>query len=363
MGFRKADQTAENLPRSLPGSVQVDLWCQAPAGFHRDREAVWFQHYHEIPTWSEGMQHLNELSSVIWILNCFAIQKMSVSMQSAVQWPVLNYKVCKLPKKHHICRRQEGGNIIVLITFCQHCNRLWTRLCLAPTHSLTLLHISFQLIQGTVRWWELWDKLQHKNRNQVNTSKLKLKELCLPSSGGISVAVCSLWEKPSHAQSACCCKDCPATGHFRSQPQGLQDSPAAGAFWWRQCLQEEILVNLAGVFHGSLFSWQNLHSEICGKRDKVEELLKHADQCSAAIKVLRSQHFCGCGFSWSGTSHCLCSADGWKVSSLMCVQKLLGWSILGTKHNESNLCTCHLKTVGSSSRHKWELLLWIKASF
>lgn len=98
MGFRKADQTAENLPRSLPGSVQVDLWCQAPAGFYWVHKAVWFQHYHEIPTWSEGMQHLNELSSVIWILNCFAIQKISVSTQSAIQWPVLNYKVCKLPK-------------------------------------------------------------------------------------------------------------------------------------------------------------------------------------------------------------------------------------------------------------------------
>uniref|UniRef100_A0A8C9L6C7 Desmoplakin n=1 Tax=Serinus canaria TaxID=9135 RepID=A0A8C9L6C7_SERCA len=33
-----------------------------------------------------------------------------------------------------------------------------------------------------------------------------------------------------------------------------------------------------------LHDQKNLHSEICGKRDKVEELLKHADQCSAAIK-------------------------------------------------------------------------------
>lgn len=98
MGFRKADQTAENLPRSLPGSVQVDLWCQASAGCYWVHEAVWFQHYHEIPAWSEGMQHLNELFSIIWILNCFAIQKIPVSMLSSIWWPVLNYKVCKLPK-------------------------------------------------------------------------------------------------------------------------------------------------------------------------------------------------------------------------------------------------------------------------
>lgn len=109
MGFRKADQTTENLPRSLPGSVQMDLWCQAQAGFYWVHEAVRLQRYHEISTRSEGIQHLNELSSITWILNCFAIQKISVSMQTTVQWLVLNYKVRKLPKKHHMCRRQERG--------------------------------------------------------------------------------------------------------------------------------------------------------------------------------------------------------------------------------------------------------------
>lgn len=53
---------------------------------------------------------------------------------------------------------------------------------------------------------------------------------------------------------------------------------------------------LRDCFTAHFFSWQNLHSEICGKRDKVEELLKHADQCSAAIKVLGFQHFYGVWF-------------------------------------------------------------------
>jgi len=164
MGFRKADQTTEDLPRSLPGSLQMDQWCQAQAGCYRVHETVWLQRCHEIPTWSEGMQHLNELSSIIWILNCFVIQKIPVSMQSAIHWHILNYKVRKLPKQHHMRRGQERRNIIFLITFCQHRYRLWTRLFLAPAWSLTLLHISFELIQGTLWWCKLWDKLQNKNK-------------------------------------------------------------------------------------------------------------------------------------------------------------------------------------------------------
>lgn len=97
-----------------------------------------------------------------------------------------------------------------------------------------------------------------------------------------------------------------------------------------------------GLLHSSLFSWQNLHSEICGKRDKVEELLKHADQCSAAIKVLGFQHFYRLWFSWSGISYCLHSSDRQNVSSLVCVFVLArrncwGKIVIYAKHNKSNL--------------------------
>lgn len=54
---------------------------------------------------------MNESSSIIWILNCFAIQRIPVSMQSAIQWPVLNYKVCKLPRNTACV---EGGREEIL---------------------------------------------------------------------------------------------------------------------------------------------------------------------------------------------------------------------------------------------------------
>lgn len=159
MGFRKTNQTAENLPRSLPGSVQMDLWCQAQAGFYRVHEAVWLQHYHEISTWSEGRQHLHELSSIIWILNCLAIQKISVSVQSAIQWPVLNYKVRKLPKNTTCVegRREEIllSSLLSVRTATDY-EQDWFWLLRDHWH---FWHISFELIQGTVWWCNLWDKL------------------------------------------------------------------------------------------------------------------------------------------------------------------------------------------------------------
>lgn len=42
------------------------------------------------------------------------------------------------------------------------------------------------------------------------------------------------------------------------------------------------------------------------------------------LRYLDLSIFVGCGFSWSGTSHCLCSADGCRVSSLMMCTKIAG---------------------------------------
>lgn len=108
----------------------------------------------------------------------------------------------------------------------------------------------------------------------------------------------------------------------------------------------------------TFFSWQNLHSEICGKRDKVEELLKHADQCSAAIKVLGFQHFYGVWFFMvRRIPLCLLC---WQVKCQLpdvCVCRN-SWAeaLVCTKYNKSNLSTCYLKTTGWCRRYQWELL-------
>lgn len=155
--------------------------------------------------------------------------------------------------------------------------------------------------------------------------------LSLPSSESCWVARCSFW------RTAFCTVRLPLWE--RHGYTSFQSEPLVS--YCRHLVDAVCTGKSEGLLHSSLFSWQNLHSEICGKRDKVEELLKHADQCSAAIKVLGFQHFYRWLFSWSGSSYCLHSSDRQNVSSLGCVcackKKLLGKKIIiYTKDNKSN---------------------------
>lgn len=156
------------------------------------------------------------------------------------------------------------------------------------------------------------------------------------------------------------------TGHFRSQPLGPEWSHTAGAFWWRQCVQEEITGKSWGsVSQLTFFLDRTCTVKSVGSETKLRSFSSMQISVQLQLRYLDFSIFMGCGFSRSGASHCLCSAGRWNVGSLMCVcRNCWAEALVCTKYNESNLCTCHLKTTGWCRRYQWELLFRrIKASF
>lgn len=161
-------------------------------------------------------------------------------------------------------------------------------------------------------------------------------------------------------QCACLCGNGIATHHFRSKPLGLQWSHTADTFWWRQCVEERKCWQIWGSASQLTFFFLDRTCTVksVGSETKLRSFSSMQISAQLQLRYLDFSFFTGCGFSWSGTSPCLCSSGRWNVSSLVCVCA----EVAGVKHfcvqniRKVIKCTCHLKMAGRFGRYQWKLL-------